>query len=95
MASAIARFALRSGGKGFTKSGAGAGAGAGSGAGSSGAAGLLGSGASGLFNTGSGLAGGALFLGAFDDIFSFIEENPLVPIGLGGIVLFFILRKKS
>jgi len=93
MASAIARFALRSGGKGVTKSGAGAGAGGG--AGSSGAAGLLGSGASGLFNTGSGLAGGALFLGVFDDIFSFIEENPLVPIGLGGIVLFFILRKKS
>jgi hypothetical protein len=95
MASAIARFALssgvKSGGKGLTKSGAGAGAGAGS----SGAAGLLGSGASGLFNTGSGLAGGALFLGVFDDIFSFIEENPLVPIGLGGIVLFFILRKKS
>ena len=87
MASAVARFALRSGVK---TGGKGA-----SGAGKSGMAGLFGSGASGLFNTGTGLAGGALFLGAFDDIFTFIEENPLVPIGIGGIVAFMILRKKS
>jgi hypothetical protein len=86
MASAVARFALKSGVK---TGGKGA-----SGAGKSGMAGLFGSGASGLFNTGSGLAGGALFLGAFDDIFTFIEENPLVPIGIGGIVAFMILRKK-
>ena len=92
MASAVARFALRSGVKTGGKGASGAGK---SGAGSSGIAGLFGSGASGLFNTGTGLAGGALFLGAFDDIFTFIEENPLVPIGIGGIVAFMILRKKS
>ena len=65
MASAVARFALKSGGAGILKTGAG------------------------------GLAGGALFLGLFDDVFNFIEENPLIPIGIGGVVLFIILRMKS
>ena len=90
MASAVARFALgkgvtKSGSKGLTKSGAGG----------SGAGGLLASGAGGLLNSGAGLAGGALFLGVFDDIFTFIEENPLVPIGIGGIVVFMLFRKNS
>ena len=48
-----------------------------------------------LATTAPKIAEGAIGLSVLDDTINILESNPIIPIAIGGIVLFIILKKKS